>query len=87
VTTAGVASAFDPTETADGLENLRAAGGCELYVTDELPYTLVIGDETVWIVAEESGEPRAVVDTSTAEIRRWATDAFEHHRATARRAI
>lgn len=61
------------------------SGRFDVYVFDgDIPYSLGIFDETIQLGATEEGEPRAVVETSSADVRAWAERRYEEYRRVAR---
>lgn len=66
------------------VEEMRETGRLDLFVCEgEVPFSLAIIDDTVQIVADEDGEPRALVETDAEEVRAWAEDYYEKYRRQA----
>lgn len=64
-------------EYASLVEEMRATGRFDVYVVDEEPpFTLAIIDGTVQLLADEGGEPRALVESGSPAVRDWAEDVY-----------
>lgn len=54
---------------------------------DEIPYFVGILDDTVQIGVDENGEPRALLETDSPEIRDWAENVYTDYEQQAEKAI
>lgn len=66
------------------LDEMRATGRCDLLVYDgDVPFSLAVFDGTVQLLADEDGEPRALVESDADAVRTWAVDCYETYRQEA----
>lgn len=70
---------------AELTEEMIATGRVDLYVYDgEIPYFVGVFDEkTVQLGADEDGEPRALLEVATDEVREWANSKLDKYKQRA----
>jgi predicted transcriptional regulator len=67
------------------VEGMIATGRFDLYIYGgTIPYFLGVFDETVQIGADEDGEPRAILETDSAKVLKWAENKYEEYRQQAK---
>lgn len=65
-------------------EELFETGRFELFVSeDDLPYSLLIIDETVQIGVDKAGEPQALLESTSDDVLEWANQVYADHKQQA----
>lgn len=65
-------------------EEMVETGRFDLSVYEgEVPFSLVIADDGVHVVVDEEGDPRALLESGSDEVREWATGVYEEYRREA----
>lgn len=66
---------------AELTEEMVATGRFDIYVYDgPIPYAVLLLDETVQIGVDEGGEPRALLETESEQVRTWAEEKIETYK-------
>lgn len=64
---------------------MRETGRCQVFVYDgTVPFSLALIDETVQLVVDDDGQPRALVESDSLGVREWAERVYETHREQAK---
>ena len=89
VVTPGSANAFQSNPRyVELFEELVPTGRFRVFVCDgDLPYLLSVLDETVKIGVDEQGEPRAFLETDSAEVNEWADSVYNDYKQQAKRIV
>jgi predicted transcriptional regulator len=67
------------------VEGMIATGRFDLYVYGgNIPYFIGVFDEIVQIGADKNGEPRAILETDSAKVLKWAENKYEEYRQQAK---
>lgn len=83
-----VEATFEGEPYAPLMRETIETGRSTVYVTpDELPFYLGLADDGLVQVglADDDGLPRALLETTDADVREWAEDVYEDYRESARR--
>jgi predicted transcriptional regulator len=73
---------------AEKTQEMAATGRYGIYQYEgNIPYALMMIDDTVQIGVDEDGEPRAILETDSAEVRKWADDAYNTYKQQAEEVI
>ncbi|SEP14349.1 Predicted transcriptional regulator, contains HTH domain [Halogranum amylolyticum] len=86
VVSPNVAETFqsDP-DFVDLTRDMLNSGWFDVYVYDSnIPYYLGILDDTIQIGADEAGTPRALIETTSDEVRAWAEETYRDYKEAAR---
>jgi predicted transcriptional regulator len=89
VVTSGLANAFQSNPRyVELFKELVPTGRFEVFVCDGgLPYLLNVLNETVQIGVDEEGEPRAFLETDSAEVNEWADSVYNDYKQQAKRIV
>lgn len=85
VVTSGVAQMFrENPNYADLTEEMLATDRFELYEYEgQIPYAIVVLDDTVQLGVDEDGDPKALLETEVEDVRDWAEQKIESYKEQA----
>jgi len=89
VVTPDVADTHQSSPKYEELTREMAATGrfAEYMYNGEISYGLALLDQTVQIMVDENGEPRAMLETATTDVYNWAEETYETYKAQATQVI